>query len=391
MDSVDVVVVGAGAVGLAIARELAMDGQDVLVVERNASFGMETSSRNNEVVHSGVFHRPGSPQAALCRRGRDMIYAYCAARGVRTERTGKLILANSETDRDWLAGVFELGLENDCDDLEWLEGEEVLRLEPEITCHSAILSPSTGIMDTHNLMLAFLGDAEAAGALVAFRSEVTDVEPVAGGFKITVVGHSGERIDLRCRTLVNAAGPWSAEVARKIRGLPASALPKVHFAKGTFFKYHGARPFSRLVVPSQPSWRNGGIFTLDLGGQGKFGPDEEWVDAVDYKLDQSRAAAVAEAIRRYWPSVRADALIAEYAGVRPRLNGPGEPPANWLLQGPDLNGLNGLINLFGVESPGVTSSLAIASEVAQMVQGAPSPFAPAAGPAGENAGSTIHQ
>lgn len=352
-----------------------MDGRDILVIERNDSFGMETSSRNNEVVHSGVFHRPGSPQAALCRRGREMIYAYCAARGVQTKRTGKLILANSETDRGWLAGVFELGLENDCGDLEWLEREQVSRLEPEITCHSAILSPSTGIMDTHNLMLAFLGDAETAGALVAFRSEVTNVEPVAGGFRVAVAGHSGEQTDVLCRTLINAAGPWSAELARNIRGMPEAALPKVHFAKGTFFKYHGAPPFSRLVVPSQPAWRNGGIFTLDLGGQGKFGPDEEWVNVVEYGLDNGRAAGVANAIRNYWPNVRTEALSAEYAGVRPRLNGPGEPPIDWLLQGPDLHGQEGLINLFGIESPGVTSSLAIAEEVAQMVEGAPSPFA----------------
>lgn len=370
MDNVEVLVIGAGAIGLAVARALAQAGREVIVIERNPSFGMETSSRNNEVIHASIFHVPGSPQGILCRRGRDMLYAYCSERGIDTKRVGKLVLANLEADREWLQETLGRGSNNGCDDLVWLEKEEVRRLEPEISCHAAILSPSSGIMDTHNLMLAYLGDAEAAGAVVAFNSEVTNVEPESQRFRVTISDrNSGESMSLRSRMVINAAGPWSERVARNIIGLSEALIPKVYFSKGTFFKYQGRAPFSHLIVPSQPAWRNGGIFTLDLAGQGKFGPDEEWLDEIDYTLDAARACGVEAAIRSYWPQLPDGMLTPDYSGIRPRLNGPGEAPANWVFQGPRAHGIPGLINLFGFESPGVTSSLAIAEEVLHMADG----------------------
>ncbi|MBN8974956.1 MAG: NAD(P)/FAD-dependent oxidoreductase [Rhizobiales bacterium] len=370
MDNVEVLVIGAGAIGLAVARALAQAGREVIVIERNPSFGMETSSRNNEVIHASIFHVPGSPQGILCRRGRDMLYAYCTERGIDTKRVGKLVLANLEADREWLQDTLGRGRNNGCDDLVWLEKEEVRRLEPEISCHAAILSPSSGIMDTHNLMLAYLGDAEAAGAVVAFNSEVANVEAESQGFRVTISDrNSGENMNLRSRMVINAAGPWSERVARKIIGLSEALIPKVYFSKGTFFKYQGRAPFSHLIVPSQPAWRNGGIFTLDLAGQGKFGPDEEWLDEIDYTLDAGRASGVEAAIRNYWPQLPDGMLTPDYSGIRPRLNGPGEAPANWVFQGPRTHGIRGLINLFGFESPGVTSSLAIAEEVLHMADG----------------------
>lgn len=375
MDNVEVLVIGAGAIGLAIARALAQAGREVIVIERNPSFGMETSSRNNEVVHASIFHAPGSPQGILCRRGRDLLYAYCAARRIDTKRVGKLVLANRETDREWLQDTLGRGRNNGCDDLVWLEKEEARQLEPEISCHAAILSPSSGIMDTHNLMLAYLGDAEAAGAIIAFNSEVTNVEPETGGFRVTASDReSGERVDLHSKMVINAAGPWSKRVAHSIAGLSEALIPKLYFSKGTFFKYQGRAPFSHLVVPSQPAWRDGGIFTLDLAGQAKFGPDEEWLEEVDYSLDAGRAAGVEAAIRSYWPKLPDGMLTPDYSGIRPRLNGPGEAPANWIFQGPHTHGIPGLINLFGFESPGVTSSLAIAEEVLRMTDGEASSF-----------------
>ncbi len=376
MDRVSTIVIGAGAIGLAIARALSAAGRDVIVLERNESFGMETSARSNEVIHASIFHPPGGPQGILCRRGRDLTYAYCAERGIGHRTTGKLVLANTQNDRATLEEFFRRGRKNGVDDLAWLEADGVRKLEPAIRCHAALFSPSSGIMDTHNLMLAYLGDVEAAGGAVAFNSEVVAVHAEDRGYRLTVRDTaSGATNDIACDVLINAAGIWAPRVARMIETLPSDLVPKIHLAKGIFFKFQGRAPFSHLIVPSQPSWRNGGIFTLDLAGQGKFGPDEEWVEDVDYSIDERRAAGVAEAIRAYFPDLPDGKLVGDYAGIRPRLNGPGEPPGDWIFQGPEEHGLPGLINLFGFESPGITSSLAIAEVVTRIVDGEPNPFA----------------
>ncbi len=375
MDRVSTIVIGAGAIGLAIARGLAMAGREVVVLERNESFGMETSARSNEVIHASIFHPAGSPQRSLCRRGRDLVYSYCQERGIGHRRTGKLVLANTESDRPGLEEFFRRGRDSGVDDLIWLEGSEVNKLEPAIRCHAALSSPSSGIMDTHNLMLAYLGDVESAGGAVAFNSEVVSIRMEDRGFHLSVRDNSSQPVsEIRCDHLINAAGIWAPRLTRMIEAMPQILIPKIRLAKGLFFKFQGKAPFSRLVVPSQPAWRSGGIFTLDLAGQGKFGPDEEWVDEVDYSIDESRAAGVARAIRSYFPDLPDGKLVGDYAGIRPRLNGPGEPPANWKFQGTREHGIEGLINLFGIESPGITSSLAIAEVIVRMVDGEESPF-----------------
>ena len=375
MDRVSTIVVGAGAIGLAIARALSASGREVVVLERNESFGMETSARSNEVIHASIFHPPGGPQGVLCRRGRDLIYSYCAERGIGHRQTGKLVLANTEADRPVLEEFFRRGRANGVDDLAWLEGSDVRKLEPAIRCHAALSSPSSGIMDTHNLMLSYLGDVEAAGGAIAFNSEVVAVRALDRGFHLTVRDTTGQSLsEIACDHLINAAGIWAPRIARMIEDLPSRLVPKIHLAKGIFFKFQGRAPFSRLIVPSQPAWRCGGIFTLDLAGQGKFGPDEEWVDEVDYGIDEKRAAGVENAVRAYFPELPDGKLVGDYAGIRPRLNGPVEPPADWIFQGPREHDRPGMVNLFGFESPGITSSLAIAEVVLRMLDGEANPF-----------------
>jgi L-2-hydroxyglutarate oxidase LhgO len=380
MDHVPTIVIGAGAIGLATARALQEAGRNVLVLERNKTFGMETSARSNEVIHASIFHEPGSPQAVLCRR--DLIYSFSASHGVNTRQTGKLILATTAGDAPWLEEYFKRGRSNGVDDLQWLDGEAAQRLEPALRCHAALFSPSSGIMDTHGLMLAYLGDFEAFGGAIAFNTEVVSARAEDRGFIVNVRDTgSGTTTQLACDTLINAAGDWAVPIARQIDGLDAAIVPKIHLVRGVFFKFQARAPFSRLIVPSQPAWRDGGIFTLDLAGQGKFGPDEEVVSGVNYSIDESRSAGVARAVRTYFPGLPDGKLVGDYCGVRPRLNGPGEPPIGWLFQGPGEHGVPGLINLFGFESPGITSSLAIAEIVVRMVDGQANPFRMARAPA----------
>lgn len=375
MDRVSTIVVGAGAIGLAIAKTIAESGREVLVLERNESFGMETSARSNEVIHASIFHPPGSPQGLLCRRGRDLIYAFCKERGIGHRRTGKLVLANGSEDRSTLEEFFRRGHANGVGDLEWLEGADVSKIEPAIRCHAALHSPSSGIMDTHNVMLSYLGDIESAGGAIAFNSETISIRSGDHGFELTVRDNgSKKKSEIACDFLINAAGIWAPRIARMIETLPPRYVPKIYLAKGIFFKFQGRAPFSHLIVPSQPAWRTGGIFTLDLSGQGKFGPDEEWVDEVDYSIDERRVEGVERAVRTYFPDLPAGKLVGDYAGIRPRLNGPNEPPADWIFQGPKEHGVTGLINLFGFESPGITASLAIAEIVAKLIEGEASPF-----------------
>ena len=370
MDRISVVVIGAGAIGLAIARKLSEAGRELLVVERNESFGMETSARSNEVIHASIFHPQGSPQGVLCRRGRDLIYAFCKQRGIGHRRTGKLVLANTADDEPALREFLRRGQANGVDDLTWIDGSDVRKIEPAIRCFAAISSPSSGIMDTRGIMLSYLGDVEQAGGAIAFNSEIAAIRWRDPGFWLAARDTvSGTTSEIACDVLINAAGIWAPRLARMIDALPHALVPKLHLAKGIFFKFEGRAPFSHLIVPSQPAWRSGGIFTLDLAGQGKFGPDEEWVDNVDYSIDERRAMNVERAVRTYFPDLPDGKLTGDYAGIRPRLNGPGEPPADWIIQGSMEHGLPGLINLFGFESPGITASLAIAEVVQQMVDG----------------------
>lgn len=350
----DVVVVGAGVVGLAVARAAARAGRDVLVLEAAESIGTGISSRNSEVVHAGIYYEPGSLKAVLCREGREMLYSWCAARDVPHRRLGKLIVAQAD-EIPALERVFRRGLDNGVE-LGWLDGDAARAIEPELACAAAIRSPSTGIVDTHALMRSFLADAEAAGATLALRTPVTgrDGALEAGGTRIAA------------RWVVNAAGLGATRLAV---ALGARDVPEMHLAKGSYFALKGRAPFSRLVYPTPGTAGLGVHLTLDLAGRARFGPDVEWVDREAYDVDPRRGEAFYARIRTYWPGLPDGALVPAYAGVRPKLQGPGDPPRDFLIQGPDAHGVPGLVNLLGIESPGLTASMAIAERVVRTIGG----------------------
>jgi L-2-hydroxyglutarate oxidase LhgO len=362
VEKVECVVIGAGVVGLAVARRLAAAGREVIVLEAERSIGMGTSSRNSEVIHAGIYYPTGSLRARLCVAGKERLYAYLDERGLPHARVGKLIVAGRPEETGYLERLMATGLANDVDDLRMIDGEEAQALEPELSCYSALISPSTGILDTHAYMLSLQGDAEAAGAAFAFAA------PVTGG----AVGHDGIRLEvggadpmtLSARHVVNAAGLTAHTIAASLAGFPAAHVPRVRYSRGVYFSLTGKTPFGRLIYPVPDGAWLGVHFTLDMAGRGKLGPDVEWIDSLDYRVDPARAAAFAEAVGRYWPAVRADQLVPDYAGVRPRLVGPGEAPVDFLISGPRDHGVLGLVNLFGIESPGLTSSLALADHVA---------------------------
>ncbi|MGE0316015.1 MAG: NAD(P)/FAD-dependent oxidoreductase [Lautropia sp.] len=374
MFDTECVIVGGGAIGLAIARRLALDGREVVLLERAATIGTETSARSNEVIHAGIYHRPGGPQAVLCGRGRELLYAYCATHGIAHRQIGKLIVATDDASVGWLEQTHETARVNDVPALTMLTGEAAQRLEPQLRCRAALWSQRTGIVDTHGLMLAYRGDAEAAGAAVACNSRFVSASRVGGKFDVDVACADEGAVRLHCAWLINAAGIWAPEVARAIEGMTPEHIPTIHLAKGGFFALRGRSPFSRLIVPEPRTWRQGGILTLDLAGRSRFGPDEIWVDEVDYDLTGHAFGHVYDAVRRYFPALPDDALSPDYAGIRPRLNGPGEAPADWLFQDEARHGVGGLINLFGFESPGITASLAIADAVAGLLSGRALPF-----------------
>jgi L-2-hydroxyglutarate oxidase LhgO len=367
VDEVECVVVGAGVIGLAVARALALAGHEVVVLERAWTIGFETSSRNSEVVHGGLYYPLGSLKANTCVAGRERLYAYCREHGVPHARLGKLIVATNEAEIAGVERIAAAGRANGVADLEWLGASQAQRLEPELSCVGALLSPSTGIVDSHALMLAYQGDAEAAGAAVVLRSPVLSGEARAGGFELAVGGDEPTR--LCCHWLVNAAGLWAPALARAIDGLPSETVPPAYFCRGVYFTLSGRAPFRRLVYPVPPPGGLGVHITLDLAGQARFGPDVEWIREVDYAVDPARGRAFYEAIRTYWPGLRDGALQPGYAGIRPKISGPGEPAADFVVQGPESHGVPGLVNLYGIESPGLTASLPLADRVVQQLEG----------------------
>jgi len=365
IDRVDCVAVGAGVVGLAIARSMAMTGAEVIVLERNGEIGSETSARNSGVIHAGIYYPTGSLKAKLCVAGRDRLYAYCAEHGVPHVRMGKLIVATSDDQVPALDALAVKAAENGVTDLERLSAAEVRSLEPEVRCTAALLSPSTGIVDVHALMLAYLGDAEAKGAMLALNSPLRSGRVVADGFEIDVGG--SQPTTIACRYLINSAGLGAQAVARSIAGLDPATVPQGYLCKGNYFALAGRSPFRRLVYPMPERAGIGVHVTLDLGGQVRFGPDVEWVEAIDYDVDPKRAEPFYAAIRRYWPGLPDGALQPGYAGIRPKLQTPAGPAQDFMIQGPLQHGVPGLVNLYGIESPGLTSSLAIAEEVTAML------------------------
>jgi L-2-hydroxyglutarate oxidase LhgO len=368
MEQVDAVVVGAGVVGLAVARALALRGREVIVLEAAAAIGTGSSSRNSEVIHAGIYYAAGSLKARLCVTGRELLYRYCEERGLGHSRCGKLIVATSQAQADGLPAILARAAANGVDDLRLLQRAEALALEPQLDCVAALLSPSTGIVDSHALMLALQGDLENAGGMIAFQSALLSAECSEAG----IVLRSVDGTTLRARAVVNAAGLQAPTLAAKFSGLDKRHLPTAYYAKGNYFTLAGRAPFERLIYPApDPAAHLAGLgvhLTLDLGGQARFGPDVEWVDSADeLRVDPARGEAFYAEIRKYWPGLPDAALQPGYAGIRPKISGPGEPGRDFVLQGPAVHGLHGLVNLFGIESPGLTSSLAIGEAVAGLL------------------------
>lgn len=358
---IDCIVIGAGVVGLAIARALAMSGREVMVVEAAEGIGTGTSSRNSEVIHAGIYYPAGSLKAKLCVQGRHLLYAYCAEKGVAHKRIGKLIVATSQEEIPKLTDILHKARVNGVDDMELLTAAQAQALEPALFCTAALLSPSTGIIDSHGLMLAYQGDAENAGAQCVFHTPLESGKVRReGGFELQFGG--AEAMSLSCNVLINASGLHAPTLARRIEGIPASSIPTEYLCKGSYFTLQSRAPFTRLIYPTPHHAGLGVHLTLDLGGQAKFGPDTEWIDKVDYDIDPSRCDGFYEAVRSYWPGMQDGSLSPSYTGIRPKISGPHEPAADFMIAGPETHGVSGLVNLFGIESPGLTSSLAIAQE-----------------------------
>ncbi|NWJ23236.1 NAD(P)/FAD-dependent oxidoreductase [Rhizobium sp. RM] len=362
MTDIDAVIIGAGVIGLATARELAMRGFSVIILESEAEFGSATSSRNSEVIHAGLYYPQGSLKARLCVDGKHRLYAFCQSHGVAHRRCGKLIVATDDGEADLLVGLKNKGQANGCGDLELIDRQKALLLEPALSCTAALFSPSTGIIDSHGYMLALLGDAEDHGAALALNAPFLAAETVSNGFRVHVGGK--EPMSLTCRFLVNSAGLFAPSIAAKIDGLQHDTVPMARYAKGSYFALSGKQPFSRLIYPAPQTHGLGVHLTLDLAGQARFGPDVEWVDGIDYAVNPERMSGFGEAIRRYWPGLPENALIPAYSGIRPKISGPNDPAMDFRIDGPEAHGLPGLVNLFGIESPGLTASLAIAHDVA---------------------------
>jgi len=360
-ETVDCVVIGAGVVGLAVARALAFSGREVIVVEAAEGIGTETSSRNSEVIHAGIYYPKGSLMAKSCVAGRRRLYAYCAEHGVPHRNCGKLIVATSQAESDKLAEIKGRAEANGVEGMRLLSAAEAMAMEPNLHCTAALLSPATGIVDSHSYMLALQGDAEEHGAMLAFNSPLECGRVVEDGIEIEVGG--AEPMALRCRTVVNSAGLHAPALAHKITGMPSDRIPPAYYAKGNYFTLTGRSPFSRLIYPVPVPGGLGVHITVDLGGQAKFGPDVEWIDGIDYNVDPHRADKFDAAVRRYWPALQDGALQPGYAGIRPKIVPQGAPAQDFVVQGPGDHGVPGLVNLFGIESPGLTSSLALADLV----------------------------
>jgi len=364
-ERVDCVVVGAGVVGLAVARALALAGREVLILEAQNAIGTQTSARNSEVIHAGMYYPSGSLKASLCVHGRDLLYAYCEQRGIAHRRCGKLIVATHADQLPKLEAIAQQGRANGVNDLVWLDVEATRALEPALRCVAALHSPSTGIVDSHALMLALLGDVERAGGVLALNSPLERAVQAQAAMELIAV--DGTR--LLANTVVNAAGAAAPDLARRFAGLPAQHIPQAWYAKGNYFSLAGKAPFSRLIYPVPEVAGLGVHLTLDQGGQARFGPDVEWVkDPSDLSVRPERADGFYAEIRKYWPDLPDGALLPAYAGIRPKINGPADAPADFCIQGPNEHGIAGLVNLFGIESPGLTCALAIGEMVAELLR-----------------------
>ena len=366
MDHVDALVIGAGVVGLAVGRTLAQAGLETIVAEAQTAIGQGVSSRNSEVIHAGLYYTPGSLKARLCVRGKELLYALCASHGVDHRNCGKLVVAQDAGELAALRGLHDKAAANGVP-VQWLDAAQARALEPELQCAGALLSPSTGIVDSHGFMLALQGDLERAGGSLALRAPVEAIESGNSDRHVLRIGGDAP-MALAARIVVNAAGLWAPGLAARTRGLAERFVPAAHYAKGSYYALASRAPFSHLIYPIPEEAGLGVHLTLDLAGRARFGPDVEWITPaspaeIDYRVDPARGAVFEAEIRRYWPGLPVGALQADYSGVRPKLQSAGHAAHDFVLQGPAQHGVAGLMNLFGIESPGLTASLAIADEV----------------------------
>ncbi len=356
-------VVGAGVIGLACARALARAGHEVIVAEAQGSIGSGISSRNSEVIHAGLYYPTDSLRARHCTRGRRTLYRFCAERGVAHRKCGKLVVATAEQERATIEAIYAQAIANDVEGLQLMDGAEARRMEPELSCVAALHSPETGIIDGHAYMLALQGEFEDCGGAIAFGTRITRLSPAAKGWRVEFAGR--DQGALVVDAVVNCAGLGAQALAHATLGYPSERVPRLVLAKGNYFAYAGRPVFSRLIYPAPVEGGLGTHVTLDLAGRMRFGPDVEWVAHETYDVDPVRAASFYASIRRYWPRLPDGSLMPDYAGIRPKLTGPGEKAADFVIEGPAEHGVPGLVHLFGIESPGLTSALSIAEDVAQ--------------------------
>ena len=361
MERIDCIVIGAGVVGLAVARALALSGREVVVLEAADGIGTETSSRNSEVIHAGIYYPAGSLKAEACVAGKHKLYEFCASHGVPHARVGKLIVATSDDQLATLADIKAKAAANGVTDLDYVSVASVHQMEPELRIVGALQSPSSGIIDSHSYMVALQGDAEAHGTAIAFNTPVIGGEVRDDGIELATGGDQPMRV--RASLVVNSAGLHATRVAASIAGVPPASVPPMHYAKGNYFALSGKNPFRRLVYPVPEPGGLGVHVTLDMGGRCRFGPDVEWIDDIAYPVDPARAAPFYAVIRRYWPGLPDGALYPDYAGIRAKITPRGAPAADFVIQGSAEHGVPGLVNLYGIESPGLTASLALADKV----------------------------
>jgi len=363
---IDAIVVGAGAVGLACAYALAKAGQSVIVLEKQKAIGQGVSSRNSEVVHGGLYYKTGSLRAKFCVQGRRKLYAFLDSHGVTYNRCGKLVVATKDDEIPAIEAIEQQAHTNDVEGIARLTGAQARALEPELNAVMALISPESGIFDSHGYMLALQGEIEDRGGAVALDAPLDHAQPLdGGGFRVRTGG--ADPAELTCRLLVTSAGLGAQTAAAAIEGFPPERIPKLHYGKGVYFAYNGRAPFSRLIYPPPIKGALGTHYRRDLGGQARFGPDLEYVDSEDYTVDPAKAAAFTAYIRKFWPGLPDNALVPDYAGIRPKIHGPDEPQPDFLLDDETVHGIPGLVALFGIESPGLTSSLAIGEAVAGLL------------------------
>ncbi len=366
MENIDVIVIGAGVVGLAIAARLSKHYTNVLVVDKNNSFGEETSSRNSEVIHGGIYYPENSLKARLCVAGKNKLYQYCQERHIPVNRLGKLIVAHGTDEEAFLEKTVIMAERNGVKDLSWLSQSQIYNASPDICATSALLSPSTGIIDVHNYMQSLLAEIEQQGGLFVARTAMLHAEPTAEGFKVTLESQ-GDISHIGCRYLINSAGLHSTKVADNITGMPKTEIPQLHWCRGHYFAYHGKSPFKQLIYPIPEAHGLGIHASLDMAGQLKFGPDTQYVTQLDYQFPLNLKDKFICAIQKYFPTLDINKLQPAYSGIRPKLQGEGEGFRDFMIQDASVHGLAGLVNLFGIDSPGLTSSLAIADQVAQQL------------------------